>query len=322
MNKISVIVPVYKVEAYLEKCIESILEQSYRNFEIVLVDDGSPDKCPKICDNYEKKYPNIHVIHQENGGLSAARNAGIAWVMSNSDSEWITFVDSDDWIHKNYLEFLLKATERFGKNLSYCKFNYVQKREEISDNYEESIAIRNVLDVYRDVTFDPNSACGRLYRKELWKQLKFPEGKLHEDRFTTYKLLFQQEEIAVVDAPLYYYYMNYEGICRSQWSYRKLDNLQATEEQLQYFVANNLKEAWTYTECEYIKMLINEMKNVSKFYAKDKKTYRLLRKKLRNNLKKYSKELGYSFKKDINIYKYAWPIPAKIWRRWCAILKR
>ena len=106
MGRISVIVPVYKVENYLHRCVDSILGQSFADFELILVDDGSPDNCGSICDAYAVKDSRIRVIHQENGGLSAARNAGIDWVFAHSDSQWLTFIDSDDWIHGSFLQIL------------------------------------------------------------------------------------------------------------------------------------------------------------------------------------------------------------------------
>ena len=102
MPEISVIVPVYKVEQFLHRCVESILRQSFYNFELILVDDGSPDSCGDICDAYAAKDNRIHVIHQKNGGLSAARNSGIDYVMAHSDSHWLDFVDSDDWVHPDF----------------------------------------------------------------------------------------------------------------------------------------------------------------------------------------------------------------------------
>ena len=103
MPQISVIVPVYKVEPYLRRCVDSILGQTFTDFELILVDDGSPDNCPAICDEYARKDTRVHVIHQENGGLSAARNAGIDWAFANSDSQWLTSVDSDEWVHPEML---------------------------------------------------------------------------------------------------------------------------------------------------------------------------------------------------------------------------
>ena len=106
MANISVVVPVYKVEQFLHRCVDSILCQSYEAFDLILVDDGSPDNCGKICEEYAEKDSRVHVIHQKNGGLSAARNTGIAWSIANSDSRWIAFVDSDDWVHPRFLEKL------------------------------------------------------------------------------------------------------------------------------------------------------------------------------------------------------------------------
>ena len=103
MALISVVVPVYNVEKYIHQCIDSILSQTFTDLELILVDDGSPDRCPQICDRYAEQDQRIHVIHQKNGGLSAARNAGIDWAFANSDSQWITFVDSDDWVHPELL---------------------------------------------------------------------------------------------------------------------------------------------------------------------------------------------------------------------------
>ena len=118
MPMISVVVPVYKVEHYLHRCVDSILNQSYSDFELILVDDGSPDNCGMICDEYAAKDARIHVIHQQNGGLSAARNTGIDWLCENSDSKWLTFIDSDDWIHKDYLKILLEQAIKSGSRVS------------------------------------------------------------------------------------------------------------------------------------------------------------------------------------------------------------
>ena len=111
MPEISVIVPVYKVEQFLHRCVESILRQSFYNFELILVDDGSPDSCGDICDAYAAKDNRIHVIHQKNGGLSAARNSGIDYVMAHSDSHWLAFVDSDDWVHPDFLKILYSTAK-------------------------------------------------------------------------------------------------------------------------------------------------------------------------------------------------------------------
>ena len=112
MANISVIVPVYKVEEFLSRCVDSILCQSYPDFEVILVDDGSPDRCGQMCEDYARQDSRIHVIHQENGGLSAARNSGIDWAFAHSDSRWLAFVDSDDWVHPDFLKVLYETAEQ------------------------------------------------------------------------------------------------------------------------------------------------------------------------------------------------------------------
>ena len=122
MPAISVIVPVYKVEKYIHRCVDSILGQTFTDYELILVDDGSPDNCGAICDEYAVKDSRIVVIHQENGGLSAARNTGIDWSFANSDSRWLTFIDSDDWVHPEYLQRLLAAAVEHNVSVSICGY--------------------------------------------------------------------------------------------------------------------------------------------------------------------------------------------------------
>ena len=122
MPVISVIVPIYKVEPYLRKCIDSVLAQTFTDFELILVDDGSPDNCGAICDEYAAKDDRIRVIHQENRGLSAARNAGIDWAFAHSDSQWLTFIDSDDIVAPDFLAKMISATEQAHADLCVCDF--------------------------------------------------------------------------------------------------------------------------------------------------------------------------------------------------------
>ncbi|MBQ9375373.1 MAG: glycosyltransferase family 2 protein, partial [Ruminococcus sp.] len=213
MDKISVIVPVYRVEQYLDKCLESLLAQTYKNFDIILVDDGSPDKCPIMCDDYAKNHNNIYVIHQKNAGLSAARNAALDWAFEHNDNDWFSFVDSDDWVHPRYLELVLSCAKRFNTKVTCCGSIDVTNRElkDYSiDNPE--MDVRKPFEVYTDVTYDPNAVCGPLYARDLWNDLRFPVGKLHEDRFMAYQFLFKCDKIGVVNHSLYYYFMNPDGI--------------------------------------------------------------------------------------------------------------
>ena len=237
MPEITVIVPVYKVESYLHRCIDSILAQTYRDFDLILIDDGSPDNCGAICDEYAKTDSRIHVIHQENGGLSAARNAGIDWAFANSDSHWLTFIDSDDWVHPKYLEALLNAAEEKGTDIALCGFmrtsgEPLPKVEDLSARLWETGAY------FLEHNVNATVAWGKLYRKECFHDWRYPVGKLHEDEFITYRILFVYSRIAVIEAALYAYFQNDYGIMKSPWSLRRLDKLEALEEQISFYAQN------------------------------------------------------------------------------------
>jgi len=235
MPTISVIVPVYKVETYIHRCIDSILAQTYTDFELILVDDGSPDDCGAICDEYAAKDDRIYVIHQKNGGLSAARNAGIDWAFANSDSEWLTFVDSDDWVHPQYLSLLLQANvenhtqisnAQLEKTLDYVQFKTLNSPTIFAAPPQTALFDgRGLLCAY---------VWGRLIHKPLFRDIRFPVGKNWEDIFTTYRFLFQVEQVSVVDEKLYFYFTNPTGISNSKWNPNYQDEFDAYEELLSF----------------------------------------------------------------------------------------
>ncbi|MBO4897376.1 MAG: glycosyltransferase family 2 protein [Clostridia bacterium] len=244
MPKISVIVPVYKVEKYIHRCIDSILNQTFSDFELILVDDGSPDNCGRICDEYAECDDRIKVIHKENGGLSDARNAGIDWAFKNSGSEWLTFIDSDDWVHEKYLELLFAAASENGVSLSSCghkPLKDISETENIIENDDVIIdSPENMFQKGLEYTeYNFTTAWGRLYKKDLFEKIRYPKGRLHEDELTTYKLIYQCDKIAVIKAPLYYYFQNAEGIMSQKDSPAKMsDRLTGVLEQIDFFYKN------------------------------------------------------------------------------------
>ena len=235
MAEISVIVPVYRVEAYLPRCVESVLHQSFQDFELILVDDGSPDDCPGICDAYARRNSRVHVIHQKNGGLSAARNSGIDWVMAHSQSTYITFLDSDDWIHRDFLSRLYEGAKRYESDIAACTFLRVNAQREDSELGEPQYLVMDPEKAYAEHYRKCMTACCKLIRKELLKDLRFPLGKLHEDAFLTHKLLFSGKPVVILDEKLYYYYANPQSITRIQWNPRRLDEIEGHKVRLQYF---------------------------------------------------------------------------------------
>lgn len=234
MAEITVIVPVYKVEEYLGRCVDSILNQSFADYDLVLVDDGSPDSCPQMCDAYAAGDERIHVIHQQNGGLSAARNAGIDWAMASSDSRFLCFVDSDDWLHPGYLSVLLNAAETSGCAISACGF-FKTTGEPLPED-DCGFQILQADEYYCGECHGGQTATAwnKLYQKNLFTNLRYPNGKIHEDEFTTYRLVYAAGKVAVTEARLYAYFQNPEGITGVKWSPKRIDKLDAFVEQMDF----------------------------------------------------------------------------------------
>ena len=285
---ISVVVPVYKVEKYLNRCVDSILNQTYTDFELLLIDDGSPDNCGKLCDEYAKKDHRVFVIHQKNGGLSSARNTGIDWFYEKNKSEYITFVDSDDWLHPEYLSVLMAGITENHVKISVCNYNRVTYEipHKSYDNIKfELTSPENFLVNH---SWQYNYAWGKLYHKSVFEDIRYPIGKIFEDTFTTYKVLHKCEKIAYTELQLYYYFQNDQGISHSPWKPSELVIFDAMQEQLNFYKEKGLQKAYD-KEFElfvhhhaYQIVRIKENKNDLK---KNKATLKEIKKTLRNYLK-------------------------------------
>ncbi len=319
MPQISVIVPVYKVEPYLHRCVDSILGQTFTDFELILVDDGSPDGCPAICDEYAKKDSRVHVIHQKNGGLSAARNAGIDWAFANSDSQWLTFVDSDDWVRSDYLHQLLQICRKTNCIVGVCGL-WRTDETAIPDTPAERPQRVSVDDFYCELAGDkisPAAACGKLFCKSLFKSLRFPLDKLHEDEFTTYLALYEAEHVGLCATPLYAYFRNANGIMQSKWTPRRFDAVEAYEQQLRFAQLKGNSRLYSRVLELYILNLTLQHIQVLELSAHTENVpyATLLQKKLRRALRKAKriKLFHPSEQKNMWIHYQAYPIEMK-WR--------
>lgn len=305
MSEISVIVPVYKVEKFLHRCVDSILGQSFRDFELILVDDGSPDHCGAICEDYAARDPRVHVIHQKNGGLSAARNTGIDYVMKESSSHWLAFVDSDDWVHPEYLKMLYTTAEQTLCKISACGF-FRTEGETFPEEQDYSILSMDADDYYCGQMHDGVTAVAwnKLYHRSLFKKLRYPIGKLHEDEFTTYLAIYQAGKIGVTPARMYAYYQNPDGIMRSDWNPRRMHVLEAFEQQISFANAhNNVRLERKITE-QYIYSVYEHLNKAAVIYRKE------LRRKLRKALE-MGKTCGCFPKTNENLWAYEAAYPCK-----------
>lgn len=224
---ISVIVPVYKVEAYLDRCVQSIVDQTYRNLEIILVDDGSPDRCPAMCDAWAVKDYRIKVIHKQNGGPSDARNVGLQSAQGN----YIAFVDSDDWIDLRFIECLYKAIIQTSAEISACNIR------RLYDESQVKLIIKEPLDVQlsapkeaiRDILYDSRFRTvvwNKLYKREVLNNEQFEVGRFHEDEFFSYHIFDKAKQLAYIDVPLYNYRQR-PGSIMTSFSLCHLDILDA-----------------------------------------------------------------------------------------------
>lgn len=321
MPLISVIVPVYKVEEYLNRCVDSILSQTFTDFELILIDDGSPDNSGKICDEYAQNESRIHVIHKKNGGLSSARNAGIDWVFKNSNSQWLTFIDSDDWIHPLYLELLLSAATNNNTDIGICEYEETSEfsRFKNTSNTNSQNLTPEELFVNHHVT--AVIACCKLYKKSCFQNIRYPLGKLHEDEFTTYKILFDTPRVSYINENLYFYYTNPNSIVRGNWSPKRLDAITAHEEQITYFRKNGYVNALKKVEKILLWYIVSQIEITEKSdnyisFAPE------LKNKLKTCIKEYKKDLNLSIKSDSGIYEKAYPKLTKLYWIIISVLKK
>lgn len=292
MNElITVIVPVYKVEDYLERCVDAILCQTYGELEIILVDDGSPDRCGEICEAYAKSDPRVKVIHKKNGGLSDARNAGI----EQASGRYITFVDSDDWVHEGYVQRLYGLLKETGADVSCCGYLTTGSEQTMEDVSAESVyefsreEALNELVAFGDLHAQMIVAWGKLYKTELFDGIRFPYGRIHEDEFTTYKLLYRAGKIAVTTRQLLYYWQRADSIMAGGFKVKnKLDFLDAQIERGAFFHENGLnglsdrtyKALFTELLATYLEL---EERNEDKANQEVKAKFETVRRALREN---------------------------------------
>ena len=259
---ISIVVPVYNVEKYITRCLDSILNQTYTNFELILINDGSTDSSGKICEDYQSRESRITVLNQENQGLSAARNEGI----EIAQGKYITFIDSDDYVYPKYLEKLLNAIIEHKADISLCGSE--RFTETIGNNIHKNIIGEKCIsgkDACKEI-YMPNNrsvdyvvAWGKLYKREMFCNYRYPIGRLHEDQFVTYKLFYDSDRVVEVGECLYGYFQNPNGIMRSNFSIRRYDEIVARNEAKKFFEEKR--------EYEIVRMIDARVENLIAEYS-------------------------------------------------------
>lgn len=309
---VSVILPVYNIQSYLPKCMDSLFAQTYTNLELILVDDGSTDESGSLCDEYAQKDARIKVIHKKNGGLSDARNAGI----ESANGEFITCVDPDDYVDKDYVWYLLNLIEKYKTKMSIAQHRVHYDNGTTKDkgnNGDETLNAEKCMErlLYHDVI--DTSAWGKLYHKSLFLKVRYPKGKLFEDIGTTYKLIMQCEKVAVGYESKYNYVFHNNSIVNGNFSAKKLDLLEMTDEMginvLKKFP--NLQDAVLRRRVYSRISTLNQMLN-AKGYEKERKQIIDFIKKYRKNILKNPKAPKRDkialilLSSNYNLYKACW----------------
>lgn len=316
---ISVILPIYNVEKYLEKCLKSVINQTYKNLEIILVDDGSKDNSPKICDEYAVKDKRIVVIHKSNGGLSDARNAGI----EIAKGKYITLIDSDDYVEEDYVQFLYQLIKENNAEMSICSHTVLYTN---GTRIEKETGEHLVLDpktTLEKILYDEGidlSAWAKMYKKELFDNVKYPKGRIFEDAATTYLLIDKCKKIVLGSESKYYYIIRDNSITTKGFSPKKMQLIDSTQEMCDY-VKNkypDLEKAadrrLMYAYLATLSQLANckdkypeEQKKLMEYIKQNrKKALKDKRIKKRDRIALYSTIFGFAF------YKFVWKLYKKL----------
>lgn len=311
---VSVIVPIYKVEQYIRQCVESIIKQTYHKLEIILVDDGSPDNCGTICDGYAKKDERIQVIHQKNGGLSAARNAGL----DIAKGDYIFFVDSDDWISNDTIQKMLAKYEETNADLVLCDIcpfyeaDYSGVKKQASPLKSEVLDQKELIErLMQEAAWYYCVVWNKLYPRTLLDGIRFPLDFIHEDEAIAHRIFERCQTIAVIAEPMYYYRQTNGGIMASGVTIKSTDVLTAIADRLSC-ARDNL---WKSYESQMVQYYEGKFWQWYHLFYDEKENEKYI-KRMERSLKKalpsilHSREISLSHKIYLTLLRYS---PALFW---------
>ena len=320
---ISVIVPIYNVDKYLEKCINSIINQTYNNLEIILIDDGSTDNSGKICDKYKNMDNRIIVIHCDNKGLSCARNKGL----DIAKGDLFSFVDSDDYIEPNMIEELKNNMDEFNSDISICNINYLknQKRKILYKDVFRKDFISKEKEKFKNIQNDFSSltvyAWNKLYKKELFNNIRYPEGKIYEDSYVLCDILDKANIVSYTLKPLYNYVYRSESIVNN-FSIKHFDKIDSFNKKIEFLTKKGYDDLISEEKNRKMNCLIINLSKMKRYGIKNKEAWDKYYKELVNINKevkwkgstKYNKFYKVFRKPSISILAFALKVRDKVKR--------
>lgn len=291
--KISVVVPIYNVEKYIERCLDSILAQTYSDFELILVDDGSPDKSGDIAEEYAKKDTRVKALHKPNGGLSSARNYGIV----RASGEYICFVDSDDWVEPTYLEELSGLLEKNEADIAICGFLKNSGEDIIETKVDENIVVQSGIDaignIYGSQYVKYVVAWNKMYRRILFDNVLYTEGIINEDEAICAQLYYQAKKVVCTDKVLYNYRVsNSDSIMSARYTLKRLDILKALEIRMDFYQEKKLSDYYEKDSFKYMYKILLNIIEIKKMDGRDNLVIKELKSKY---WVKYKESVGFGW---------------------------
>ena len=328
---INVIVPVFNVEEYLQRCIESILEQTYSKFRLILVDDGSPDRCPEICEAYAQKDERVIVIHKENGGLSSARNSALDWLANGSLSpagEYVAFIDSDDYVTPDYLEGLYKLLHHSQADIAQCGHYIVfSENRRVDKNTDHQTYVLNQKQAIESLCCNgiwDVTAWNKLYKLSIFDKLRFPDGKLYEDTAISHLVASRARLVAVNMTPRYYYTQRYCSTANSvEWKEYKYQLIEAGDAMAEWVIKHypDLQQV-AMTKRVYVRLsTLSQMVNTNHYDAERISQMRSFILKNRKSVLK-NKAAAWRDKCGIIVIFFGWNVYKSLWQSYYRFVRR
>lgn len=275
---VSVIIPVYNVKNYFPRCMQSVIAQTYSNYEVVLIDDGSTDGSSDLCDQYTKEYAFVHTLHQSNQGQSAARNYGI----KVAQGEYVCFIDSDDYVSVDYIEKMVTVLDLYQADMTVIKMSGISGKREVPVDYKdgnEKCQLMDTKTALEEMMYSKlfgASPCAKLYRKELAEKYLYPVGVYFEDLGTTYKIIGECERIVFINSTGYFYVRREGSTMHSKWKDKYLYGIKAAQEEISY-VEKYFPTVVSAAKCKYVLLLMEYMNLLRGHTKEEKKLFRQFR---------------------------------------------
>lgn len=316
MAQISVMMAAYNAENYIRRALDSILAQTFPDFDIIVVDDGSKDATGAIADEYASRDSRVHVLHQKNSGVCVTRNNCIDWTYRCSDSQWIIFADSDDWMHPEMLERMLRAAVENGVHICACGYQETTGENPVVDPRDLEPQLWEPMAFYQASYVNAIMTCCKLYHKSCYEHIRHPVDNYFDDEFVSYKMLYAEKKMAVIPAPLYAYFINNTGLTKRPWSPKLLDAWVAYEEQIAFFQEKGEKELVAFRYRGYLENALANYQAASQ--APDSpeicSARERIRKKIRQLLRRMRRQGCLSYKYDFDTILDFYPVQARIYR--------